>query len=201
LAADLALNIEGFVPPDGSQPVVAVFMGENGEPLDLSSGPWRVDDSDDAVTVTAHITLPLAAAKALTGQPRVIWGLTQAAPGQGWHSEAVQEISFAGIWPAVPTFPLLACTPTSVDGVITISWTAGDPAPMRWEIVEHNGAGNKETVVETITTSDGLTVYSATVGTQNGIWLYSVRATYEDGTTVESPYLTRTCAVENQNGG
>ncbi|GAA4286956.1 hypothetical protein [Georgenia daeguensis] len=202
LAAGLTLNVEGLSSPDGSQPVVEVRKGENGERLDLSAQPWQVDDSDDGVMVTAHISLPIAAAQALTGQPKVTWKLTQATPGQGWSSEAVQEISFAGVLPAVPIFPSLACALTSVDGVITISWTSNDPAPTRWEVVEHNGAGNKETIVETITSSNGVMVYSATVDTQNGIWRYSIRAVYEGEEPQLSQVVTLTsCAAGTQNGG
>lgn len=201
LAADLALDVLGLTKLDGSSAHLTVVTDPAGRLNASAVGPWRVDETSDELTVTARITLPVADAKALTGQPRVTWTLEQTAPGQGWYSEAVHDVSLAGLWPSAPVFPELGCTPSSTtDGAITIVWTWSGEEPALWEILEYNGAGNRPAVEKTIA-ADGSVVYSATVDTQNGNWLYSVRATYENGTTVESPYLTRTCAVENQNGG
>jgi len=201
LAAELTLDVTDFAKLDGT-PADLTVTTDPGDRLDASASSWRIDETFDELEVTALITLPATDAMALTGQPRVIWSLAQTTPGQGWYSEAVQEISFAGVWPVVPTFPLLVCTPTSVDGVITISWTSAEPAPTRWEVIEHNGAGNKERIVETITSLDGVMVYGATVDTQNGIWRYSIRAIYEGKDPQLSQVVTLTsCVAGTPNGG
>jgi alternate signal-mediated exported protein len=201
LAADLSLRLEGFAAQNG--PSVQVVSDRAGR-LDASARSWLVDKRDGEMTVTARISLPLASAQALTTQPRVTWSLAQSAPGQGWSSETVHQVSFAGLWPGAPAFPKLGCAPGSAAGSITISWMWEGAEPARWEIVQRNSAGNNFTVLDVAvvktTMPDGRIVYSTTIDTQNSNWLYSVRAIRADGTPWESERINRTCAVVNQSG-
>lgn len=199
LAADLALDVVGLTKLDGTSADLTVVTDPAGRLSASAAGPWRVDETSDELTVTARITLPVADAKALTGQPRVTWTLEQTAPGQGWYSEAVHDVSLAGLWPSAPVFPELGCTP-GANGYITLTWTWAGAEPDYWEVVSRNSPGNNPDVVRTID-ADGRVTYTVTVPTQNENWVYSVRATYQDGTTEETRPVVRTCAVANQNGG
>ena len=201
LTARLDLDLAGFTLTNGSTPPgMVVHVSEPTGRLSPSSRSWSVDSAYDGTVVTARIELPVAEARAMTVQPRVVWKLSQSTPGQGWSSQAVHEVSFAGV-PSIPMFPDLGCVPNSPGtGHITISWTWQGEAPVRWEILERNSAENNFKVVQSIT-SDGRTVYTVTVPTQNENWLYSVRAVYQNGTTQETHYLIRSCAVVNQSGG
>ncbi|PFG39093.1 hypothetical protein ATJ97_1588 [Georgenia soli] len=195
LTAKLDLDLAGFTLANGTTPPgMVVDVSETTGRLTASSGSWNVDRTYNGAVVTARIQLPVAEARAMTAQPRVIWRLQQSTPGQGWSAQAVHEVSFAGV-PSIPTFPELGCLPGSSEGgSITIFWTWDGKEPLRWQILERNSAENNFKVVQSIT-ADGRTVYTVTVPTQNDNWLYSVRAVYQDGTTKETQYVTRSCAV------
>jgi hypothetical protein len=195
LVADLAPEVAGFTLADGSVPAgLAVQLVSSDARLNTSARPWRVDETYDGATVTAQITLPAAAAKAVTGRPLVTWSLTQAAPGQGWASSVTHEISFADLWTSVPTFPELGCA-TNADGYITLTWTWAGVEPDYWEVVSRNSPGNNPDVVQTID-ADGRVIYTVTVPTKNDNWGYAVRATYQDGTIKETSPVVRSCAID-----
>jgi hypothetical protein len=191
LTADLSLDLGGITPATGPQPSVQISTTPGNSKISNSSGPWRVNETDDGVRVTARIKLPGEVAKSLPRQTQVNWELKQTSSGRGWYSRADHLVSFTGLWPTVPPFPRFACTP-SAGNLITIAWAWTDEEPKYWEIVRWNSAGNNPAIIEKIP-ADGRAIYSTTIDTQNQNWLYSVRGVYENGARDANP-VTRSCA-------
>jgi alternate signal-mediated exported protein len=202
LRANLSLTLAGYRLANGTEPtgMTREVITEPAGRLSSSAQSWQVDRAYDGTIVTARIELPIDAIKSLAGQPRVSWQLSQASPGRGWYSEAVHEISFAGLWPTTPIFPELACAPTTLDS-ITLTWTSSETPPMGWEVLERNSAGNNLKVlklrVDSSVGPDGRIIYSVTLPPQNDGWLYSVRMV---GATTESQLVSGSCAVVKQGG-